>query len=347
MKLLNFRKHLIILSILLTADLRAENNLSGYFKVEAGQESNILESDSTSQSSCTVPLITNLNYRRNMGRLSLNINSTSGLMMYNYSRENKATLNIQTHLKYTFKRTVSFSSSASTFNKWWLQQDYAYNNSDLWIGLSFNKNRLTSTFSLGLGTNSYQSRSNLNNRQIGGVLDFTYQINPGLSLVMQNGLIKSSYFDRPVYVWHSIQFDTLSNQRDQFTFMQLGIEWRRRALCGLRLRVLNFTSNNNYAEYYGASLNYYLSGKIGKGYFQVVSDVLLKKYRADLSRYLLDYNPDPEQNIQNQLLLGWEWPLWKHLAITGRAAVIRNETHYSGLYYNKWFFSGGLIYRID
>jgi hypothetical protein len=66
-----------------------------------------------------------------------------------------------------------------------------------------------------------------------------------------------------------IQFSSIPVQpAGSVHFMQLGIEWRRRALCGLRLRVLNFTSNNNYAEYYGASLNYYLSGKIGKGIFK-------------------------------------------------------------------------------
>jgi hypothetical protein len=139
----------------------------------------------------------------------------------------------------------------------------------------------------------------------------------------------------------------LGLQRDSYVFGQIGFERRRRALHGLRLRLVEVTSNNQFSEYLGASLNYYLSGKIGPCYYQIVADVFLKKYRADLRQYFLYYNPDPEQNVQNQLLFGWEWPFWKNLALTGRAAFMRNETHYCGLYYDKWFGSLGLIYRGD
>jgi len=336
-----------IIGLLFVGLIQAGQNLTGYFKTEAGMEANVLESDSTSRSSLTTPVLANLNYRLITQRLSFNANTTGGCLVYDYSAENKVTLSLMAHADYTISRKIFISSTINTFNKWWLQQRYAYTNSDLRTGLGLNLNRLTPVFSLVLSQNSYRHKSNLDNRQFGGQAEINYQINPGLSFSTQSGFILIDYPHRQVYSTGLSSLDTLSRQKDRFAFGQVGLEWRRRALYGLRLKVINVCSNNEFSEYYGASLSYYLSGKIGRGFYQVIADVLLKKYRSDLSQYFLYYNPDPEQNVQNQLLLGWEWPLWKHLAVTGRAAVMRNETHYSGLYYDKWFFSGGLIYRSD
>jgi len=350
--MLSFKHHNLIVAqfiidLLFAGVIQAGQNLTGYFKTEAGMETNVLESDSTSRSSSTTPVLANLNYRLTTRRLSFNANATGGFLAYDYHIENKATLSLIAQTNYTLNRRIFVSSAVNTFNKWWLEQGYAYNNSDFRTGLGFNLNRLTPVISLVMSQNSYREKSKLDNHQTGGLAEMTYQINPGLAVAVQSGFILIDYPHRQAYSTGLSAFDTLSRQKDRFAFGQIGLEWRRRALYGLRLKVINVCSNNEFSEYYGASLSYYLSGKIGNGFYQVIADVLLKKYRSDLSQYFLYYNPDPEQNVQNQLLFGWEWPLRKHLAITGRVAVMRNETHYSGLYYDKWFFSGGLIYRRD
>ncbi|HPC35821.1 MAG TPA: hypothetical protein P5268_02830 [Candidatus Marinimicrobia bacterium] len=338
---------LFIVVLLLSGLLHADQKLSGYCKTEAGMETNILESDSTSRNSFTTPVLANLHFYLNKRQLSFNVNTTGGLLAYDYRPENKATFNISARANYTISRKFFLASTVSSFQKWWLEQDYAYHNSDWLIGGGLSFNRWNPSLYLVLSQNSFRHRNSLDNHQIGGLGEISEQINPSLTFSAQSGYFQIDYPRRPLFSIGNSVLDTTARQKDQLLFGQIGLERRRQALSGVRLKFINVISNNDFSEYYGIGLNYYLSGKIGRGYFQVIADVLLKKYRADLSQYFLYYNPDPEQNIQNQLLVGWEWPFWKNLALTGRAAVMRNETHYSGIYYNKWFVSGGLIYRKD
>jgi len=321
--------------------------LTGYIKTEVGIETNVLESDSASRNSILSPLLGSLNYRINTRRLTLSANSTGGLIAYDYRSENKASLGIIVRSNYNFNRRFFINSTFNTFQKWWLREDYHYNNSEWRTGLGWNLKKITPLLTFIFLKNTYQQIRNLNNNQIGTSAEIQFRINPNLTISGYSGYILIEYPTRRIFSASSSQPDSLPLQKDQLVFLQIGIESRHRNLSGLRLKIMNVNSNNEFSEYSGASLNYYLSGKIGRGYYQVIADILLKKYQSDLSQYFLYYNPDPEQNIQNQLLLGWEWPLWEHLALTGRAAVMRNETCYSGLYYNKWFFSGGLLFRFD
>ncbi|HQC63317.1 MAG TPA: hypothetical protein PLC51_09690 [Candidatus Marinimicrobia bacterium] len=336
---------LFIVVLLLSGLLQADQKLSGYCKTEAGMETNILESDSTSQNSFTTPALANLHFHLNKRRLNFNINATGGLLAYDYRPENKATLNISAQANYTISRKFFLASTVNSFQKWWLEQDYAYYNTDWLIGGGLNLSHWNPSLSIILSQNLFRHSSSLDNHRIGGLVEISSSLNPSLTFSAQSGYSQIDYLHRPLFSVENSVLDTTSRQKDLLFFGQIGLEHRRQALSGVRLKLITVVSNNDFSEYYGIGLNYYLSGKIGRGYFQVIADLLLKKYRVDLSQYLLYYNPDPEQNIQNQLLIGWEWPLWKNLALTGRAAIIRNETHYSGIYYNKWFVSGGLIYR--
>lgn len=337
----------IILILSIADALAADKQLSGYLKTEVGIETNILESKPASRNSILAPLLGSINYRLSTRRLTLSANSTGGLIAYDFRAENKASLGMIVRANYNFHRRFFINSTFNTFQKWWLRENYNYNNSEWHIGLGMNFKNITPVLNLILLKNIYPQINNLDNYQIGALAEIQYRLNPNLTLCSHTGYIAIEYPSRRIFAASSTQPDSLPLQNDRLTFFQIGIESRRRNLSGLRLKILNCTSNNEFSEYSGASLNYYLSGKIGRGYYQVIADILLKKYRSDLGQYYLYYNPDPEQNIQNQLLLGWEWPLWKHLALTGRMAVMRNETCYSGLYYNKWFFSGGLLYRFD
>jgi len=327
---------------------RAEQNFSAYLKTEAGLETNILESDSASRDSYTTPVWSGLTYRLTTKRLILNGNATGGLIPYtDYSAENKASVALSVYGDYTFCRSFFATTAVNIFNKWWCKDSRGYFNSDWYGGFGFRMKNCVPVVSLILGQNSYRGMRFFNDRQTGGQAKITFLIAPGLTLSSQAGYLMINYLNRRIYRPNYAGSDRLPFQCDELGYWQVGLESRRLALSGLNLKMIRVRSNNDFSEYSGASVNYYYSRKIGSCYLQLIADVLLKKYAVDLSRYYLYYNPDPEQNIQNQLLIGWEWPFWRKLAFSGRAAVMRNETHFSGLYYDKWFLSFGLLYRVE
>lgn len=196
-----------------------------------------------------------------------------------------------------------------------------------------------------LSRNNYRQMDALDNSLLGGQTEILFNANSRLFFTNQTGYIQIKYPVRQVYN-PAIQDSTkLPYQKDEISYLQIGIEYRKQTITGIRLKLFRAQSNNNFSVYSGVGLNYYLSRKIGRSFVQLIAEILLKQYSADLSQHFLYYNPDPEQNIQNQLLFGWERPLWKRVALTGKAAIMRNETHYCGYYYNKWFISCGLLYR--
>ena len=106
-------------------------------------------------------------------------------------------------------------------------------------------------------------------------------------------------------------------------------------------------SNSYYSSFRGVSLRLYATRQISNTIIQAIADIQVKKYTDEPVDSLIYFNPDPEQNVQNQIFFGWERPIFGKLSLTGKIAFMRNETKYSGIYYDKWFVSAGIQYRFE
>ncbi|MFA4837933.1 MAG: hypothetical protein WC703_00475 [Candidatus Neomarinimicrobiota bacterium] len=351
-KITGFRKFLKIpcIVLLIGSLLRAatDRTFSSYLKSEVLMENNIFESDSNRTDDNAGQfwggILINQTNDRSSRRISLIGNYSA---YFQNPEENKliTTGNWQYYLALSPK--LFFKSQANLLTKWWQNASNAYSDVDLSANIGARFGKSVAQVGAYYQNNWFRFAQRFNSTQIGVVGELQFQPAEAWTLSGKSSILKIDYPNRQVYHDPDTSSVTYNLQRDIVLFGQIGFEHRKKWIAGGSLRFSYLGSNSRYSSFANASVQIYATRKIRRLLLQMIAEFQLKRYLDDPSERAIYYNPDPEQNVQNQIFVGWENELIGGLSLTGKFAFFRNETQYSGIYYNKWFASVGLQYRFE
>lgn len=335
----------MLLSLPLTS--RTTSGSSFYIKNECLIESNIFE-DSTEAQALGSQLWFGLSHNYLANRQTLSLKLVSNLVYYNqHPVENKSVnmLTVQHH--YSLLKRLAFQTALDFYNKQWYRNNHGYTSSRCHSGLSYAGRKNTLFIGGEYQYHRFPQFESFTSDYSGPVVRFQYA-SPGSYIIT---LKTSSHFVR--YAARSIASTAgtdsvnLPLQKDRLTTYQIGIEKRKNPIFGLRLRYILNHSNSPGSSFQTGACRFFTSRKILGIYTHLIVDLQLKKYTEKPERMVILTNPDPEQNIQNQVLLGWDKPLTTNLSIQGKVAYIHNETVYSRIFYDKFLAALGLLYTIQ
>jgi len=322
---------------------------SFFLKSEFAQESNIFEDSEKEVLDNNGQFWCGLNYTKTKSKNFLLIDWIGNFAVYqNNPGEKKVTNTFNLRNKHDFSPSLFFSIHINLFNKIWINNNGDYLNGEINGRLGYKKAKTISQIGLYYRNNYYKSFKLFNSEQKGIILELLHSLNPYTILNWKLDYTEARYLNRTIF--HEGDSDETSNlpfQKDKILSSQFGVEYRKKMIAGANCRLLYTDSNSDYSSFYNLSLQLYATRKIFKTIIQVITQIQLKQYTNDPSEHLMYYNPDPEQNVQNQFFLGWERPVIGKLSLTGKLALMRNETRYIGIYYDKWFLSTGIQYRFE
>ncbi len=324
---------------------RILDGVSFYIKPELGFESNIFE-DSTNTRGLQDQLWFGLTHDHQTARQQLHLKITTNLALYNdYHDENKALNMLILNHNYSLGKSLSAVSNIEVFNKQWYQSSRGYTSSLANTALCYSRVGFQTLAGVEYKFNNFPTLLlfNSDNTSIFLQVFNTPSRNRFLSAKIAWHSIR--YSDRSIYVIDHGDSTNLTFQKDRIFYIQLGSEIRKKNVSGIYFRFLNNTSNSEYSAFQSASMRLFTSRKVLGFYTQMIVELQLKKYSGESHQPLVIINADPEQNIQNQIMFGWDKPLSPNLALQGKIAYFKNETIYSNQYYDKWFTSIGVMYR--
>lgn len=319
-----------------------------YAKSECAVETNIFEQKLSDISALSNHIWFGFSHKRQSQRQQLYINLMSNLALYNeHQTENKAINMLVLSHNYNLSNRITFQSDIRIFNKQWYNDDRGYTSSlfSSSIGSSHSKFKALAGFEYQY--NDFQSLPIFISDQTGLFLQFYHNSSSKKTASARISYHTIRYSERIIYRPSSVDSLNLPLQKDNMLFIQLGREFRKKALGGIYLRYMILHSNSDFSSFQSASIRFFNTLRIAGFYVQFIAEYQFKQYSEENAKLFTFSNPDPEQNIQNQLLAGWERPITKNLSLQGKVAYIKNETVYSNQYYNKWFVSAGLQYRIS
>jgi hypothetical protein len=277
----------------------------------------------------------------------LNINLNSSLSCYNHYQTENKTLHVLS-LSHSFigQHHIVIQSDLQVFNKQWYNNNHGYSNNliSTSIGLSYPK--IQTLLGVQYQFNNFTTLAEFTSDQSTVFLHFRHSPLAEKITSLRIAWNYIRYAERTVY--QSSPSDSLNHllQKDECLFLQLGHEFHGKAIGGIFLRYLIVHSNSQFSSFQTASIRLFNTQKIGQTYIQLILEGQIKQYSEKNAQFFRFTNPDPEQNIQDQILLGLERPIGRHIALQGKVAFIKNETIYSNQYYLKWFVATGLTYRL-
>ena len=323
-------------------------NASYFIKTELAQESNIFEESNNDVLDNNGQFWSSFNIKKSKGKNLFSVEWLGNLAVYAKNKnESKVSSTINLRYHYKFSPSLTFSSYINLFNKRWEREKSGYSNYSGVGIIGYNIGSLTSTVGLCYGKMSYPSFNKFNFTQNGIILEFLRRFKSRSSLNLKMSYIDVNYPYREVFHEESENESDIPLQRDRILSVQIGGEYKKRMIAGGNCNIFYTKSNSCYSSFRGVSLRFYATRQIFNTIIQAIADIQVKKYTDEPTDSLIYFNPDPEQNLQNQLFIGWEKPVIGALSVTGKIAFMRNETRYSGIYYDKWFFSAGIQYRFE
>jgi len=322
-------------------------SLSIYAKSECAIETNIFEQKLTDTSALSNHTWLGFSHKRQSRLQQLYINLMSNLSLYNeYQTENKAINMLVLSHNYTLSNRMTFQSDIRIFNKQWYNDNRGYTTSLFSSSIGSSHSKIKALAGFEYQYNDFQSLPIFTSDQIGLFLQFYHNSSSKKTTSARISYHTIRYSERTIYRPLSADSLNLPLQKDNTLFIQLGREFRKKAIGGIYLRYMILYSNSDFSSFQSASIRFFNTRKIAGFYVQLIAEYQFKQYSEENAKLFTFSNPDPEQNIQNQLLVGWERPITKNISLQGKVAYIKNETVYSNQYYNKWFVSAGLQYRI-
>jgi len=325
-----------------------EQTFSSYVKAEVLMENNIFESDSNriddnaGQFWCGI--LANQSTDRSNRRISLIGNYSA---YFKNPEENKLITTGNWLYYLALSPKIFFKSQANLLTKWWQNAPNAYSDVDFSANVGTRFGKSVTQIGIYYRNDWFRYAQRFNSTQIGIVSELQFQPAKTWTLSSKSSILKIDYPNRQVYHEPDTSSRIHKLQQDVVLFGQIGFEHRKIWIAGGSLQFSYLNSNSQYSSFANASIRVYATRKIRRLLLQAIAEFQLKRYLDDPSEKAIYYNPDPEQNVQNQIFLGWENELSGGLSLTGKFAFFRNETQYSGIYYNKWFASVGLQYRFE
>lgn len=326
---------------------RTTSDSSFYIKNEYLIESNIFE-DSTEAQALGSQLWFGLSHNYLANRQTLSLKMVSNLAYYNqHPVENKSVnmLTVQHH--YSIYKKLAFQTALDFYNKQWYRNNHGYTSSRCHSGLSYAGKKSTLFIGGEYQYHRFPQFKSFTSDYSGLVVQFQHAAPSSRIITLKTSSHIARYATRSIAYTAGTDSVNLPLQKDRLTTYQIGIEKRKNPIIGLRLRYILNHSNSPGSSFQARACRFFASQKIMGIYTHLIVDLQLKKYTENLDQVVILTNPDPEQNIQNQILLGWDKPLNKHFSIQGKIAYIHNETVYSRIFYDKCFAALGLMYTIQ
>jgi len=319
---------------------------SVYIKSEFISESNIFE-DSTNTQSAGNQLWFGLSHNYLSKRHDLRLKLVSNLAYYTgHPVESKAINMLTIRYNYNLFKRLSFQSAIDIFNKQWYQANNGYTSSLISSGINYSANKTKTLLGGEYQYNRFPAFNHFTSDYSGLFLQVSHCHSDKQIVSLKTTWHSVRYSDRLITFAGYPGSTGLNLQKDKLFTLQIGAEIHRKNIYGAYFRYIVNSSNNPTASFHAASCRLFASRKVLGVYTQLIIELQLKEYSENPKQLLIFTNPDPEQNVQNQLLLGWDKPLNPHFSLQGKMAYIKNETVYSNQFYDKWFVSIGIKYQI-
>jgi len=322
--------------------------MQAVIKSETGFETNVFENYQNPLDAWSTQHWLRLYWQRSRPHNTLHLRSLSGFSFYpQYAAENKCSQTLAIRQLHRFSGTLSGQLKTDFFYKTWIQErDHRYFTLKAEYNFLHSARALEISWGPILHRNRYRFEKQFHSDQYGVQLSGQRHCGPHWVLLARFQYSYIDYPHRPVFQLEQYS-QTPTLQRDHLFLGKIGFEFHDHRIFGISLRLLRLTSNSSYVDYWGYALHFYGTQRFGQTIVQLIAQLYIKDYSQELLSHLIAYYPDPEQNVQNQLLIGWERPIGqKRLSLTGKAAFMRNESRYSGIYYEKWLVTLGLQYRL-
>ncbi len=317
------------------------------FKPEYVIDNNIFEQTDFPQKNENIQLWTTLKLAQKNKHCSTVINNTNNLSIHkNYNFENKIYNSLQVKNFIPISKKVYLNSSGLLFTKNYLTSVSGYYDAKITENIGYNFNKINLAAGLLLHQNKFINNHKFNSGGLGQNLLFSYRKNRKFSfhISLNNSGIK---FQHKQYIWSSDRKYIYIRRKDNIQSVMFGCEYKNRFISGVQLVYSNCTSNiENYTNstYF---LKSYVTKYFNKTLIQLILNLRYKSYDFDSASIVSSDSPDPERNSCNQFFLGIEHPVTKKIFITGKFALMQNESIILGQYYNKTIFAFGFLFKVN
>ena len=325
---------------------RTNTGSTFYIKSEIIMESNIFEDSSNTQAAGTQHWF-GLSHNHLSKQQNLQLKLVSNLSHYSHHPiESKAINMLTVQHVYNLFKFFSLHSTIDIFNKQWYRDNNGYTCSRINSGINYSSKAINTLLGCEYQYNRFPSFDSFTSDYSGLFLQISHNSPDRTIISLKTSWHAIRYSDRLVPYPENSDSTDFHFQKDEMAGIQVGAEIHHKIIYGAQLRYQINTSNNPAASFHAASCRFFSSQKVLGIYTQLIIELQLKEYSEKPGQPLIFTNPDPEQNIQNQLLLGWDKPLNPHFSLQGKLAYFKNETVYSNQFYNKWFVSIGIQYQL-
>ena len=340
-----YKCHIFFLVIFLFwIDLSARN-FSFYLKSEINYDNNIYENIDSSISSYGEQFWTGIKWQKRTNKHFFNFNLKSNFSCYNkYRNENKLINILNADYLYQPVKEIYLQTTISGFNKNWTQINRGYHIIGMTENLSYQKKLITLQLNLSAMKRDYYNYEQFDNHNYGSDLQLNY--NPGSNwLYYLNIGWENFVFPAGKFYDDSLNVILDKKRNDQRNKITIGFETSKKILLGGAIIYQYTDSNYEYLANRNLGLRIYGSARVSSIYIQLILQSRIKKYILSSEIDNIFYNPDPEHNQQNKVMLGLEYNLTDNFSLTSKFAWYHNESTYISRYYEKMILSAGLQYN--
>jgi len=340
----------IVLWLIFSASFLLANNRrntsNAYSKIELAYDTNVFEQRRGSTTDPNIQVWGGYAFTLQPRKGRFHLDYTGNLTLYRSCyTDDKLYQALQTIGLWQLSQRWSLRPEFGLVWKYWLADQTGYNNLSATLALQYQSPRLVLIFGSVNGRYDYPIRPNFDHYLTGLSVHLLRPIGPSWSASLKTQSHQIRYRHRSIFQPVDLQTSPTIRQHDILWHFDGGIDYRRDYIFGLHLLFISSRSNSLFSAYYSGVARIQFAGCLGRIMIHAIGQAQMKHYREDLRSHLIyTDNPDPEQNTQNQVFLGWEYPLNRELSLTGKLISIYNETRLSGLYYTKNWISCGLQY---
>lgn len=318
---------------------------SFYVREEIGSDNNIYETSDHAQAALTNQLWLGLKYHKKFNKNIFNLRSKTNYSIFNdHSDENKVVQILRSNYIYQISSGLLLATQFNGFAKSWNRVDRGYGDFGLSESFIWNRGRTRTCLSLAGNMTKYRQYEHFNNSNYLLALRFNFQMDQdyGLYLSLSN---RAVFFPKSRYYVDSLHIYTEKERYDNSRTLKAGLEYSRGYILGVNFIYQYCNSNFNYFSNHNFTLSIYGSWKFDPILMQLIIHSRIKKYFDPPANESIVYHPDPEQNQQNKIMLGLEYPFNNDFSLTSKFAWYHNESTFISQYYDKIVMTVGVQYN--
>ena len=333
----------LFLSLLLHTIILADN-ISFYIKEEIGTDNNIYEANQNPASALINQLWGGIKYQNKYDQHFIALRSKTNYSLYiDHSQENKFVEVLDINHLYRLNN-ILLNTSINGFFKKWTGLNRGYNDLGLTESVIWKSRPIGVQFSTSVNSMKYRNYKLFNNDNFLLALRFNFRSHQDylyfLSFSEQYAIFPESEF----YI-DSLNIYQDKKRYDNNFIIRSGIEYSKRFIMGSTITYCYNQSNYDYFNNHCLNLKFYGSWKIKDLLLQLIMQTQFKKYNNPPTNENVIYDPDPEQNQENKIMLGLEIPFDEKISLTSKLAWYHNESTFISQYYDKIMATLGFQYN--